>query len=41
MLMSAMLTSEDNKRISSGEAMRYEVTIGYRILMLLKDCDSS
>ena len=41
MLVSAVSASEEDKRVRSGEAARCEVTIGYRVLMLSKDCDSS
>ena len=32
--MSAVLTSEDDKRVSGGEVARCEVTVGYRVLLL-------
>ena len=32
--MSAVLTSEDDKRVSDGEVARCEVTIGDRVLLL-------
>jgi len=32
--VSAVLTSKDDKRVSDGEAARWEVTVGYRVLML-------
>ena len=39
--MSAVLTSEDNKKVSGGEVARYEVTVGDRVLMLLLSLDDS
>jgi len=39
--MSAVLTSEDNKRVSGGEVARCEVTVGYWVLMLSLSLDDS
>ena len=35
-----MLTSEGDKRVSSGEVVRCEVTIGYRVLLLSQSLDN-
>jgi len=32
--VSAVLTSEDDKRVSGGEVARCEVTVGYQVLLL-------
>ena len=37
--MSAVLTSEDDKRVSGGEIARCEVTVRYRVLLLLQSLD--
>jgi len=40
MLVSTVLTSEKDKRISGGEAMRCKITIEDQVLMLMLDLDN-
>jgi len=37
--MGTMLTDEDNREQVDGEAMRYEITIGNQVLMLMQALD--